>query len=70
MVELILEELHFKKEDALVIGDTKFDILMSNNAGTKSCYVCYDNKKNKDILALKPDCVIGNFKELISLLDE
>lgn len=64
MINLILEELNIDREDTLVLGDTAFDILMSNNAYCKSCYVCHEEKAKEDILELKPDYIIYNFNEL------
>lgn len=65
MVELILKELNCAKDETLVLGDTRFDVLMSKNADCKSCYVCHDEKTNEDVLALNPDFVIYNFSELL-----
>ena len=64
MVNLILEELNVSREDTLILGDTGFDIMMSNNANCKSCYVCHDEKSKEDVLKLKPNYVIYNFLEL------
>lgn len=64
MINLILEELNISKEDTLVLGDTEFDIMMSNNANCKSCYVCHEGKAKEDVLQLKPDYVIYSFNEL------
>lgn len=65
MVEMILREYECSKDEALVLGDTKFDIMMSNNANCKSCYVCHDEKPNEEVLTLNPDFVIYNFSELL-----
>ena len=64
MINLILEELNISKEDTLVLGDTESDIMMSNNANCKSCYVCHEGKAKEDVLQLKPDYVIYSFNEL------
>ncbi len=65
MVEIILKEFGCSKDETLVLGDTKFDIMMSNNANCKSCYVCHEEKPNEDVLKLNPDFVIYNFRELL-----
>ena len=65
MVELVLKELKFTKDEALVLGDTNFDILMSKSAGCKSCYVCHEEKPNSKVIDLNPDYVIYNFNELL-----
>ena len=66
MVNVILKELNCSKEETLVLGDTKFDILMSKNADCKSCYVCHEEKPNEEVLILNPDFVIYNFNQLIN----
>ena len=66
MVNVILKELNCFKEETLVLGDTKFDILMSKNADCKSCYVCHEEKPNEEVLILNPDFVIYNFNQLIN----
>ncbi len=66
MIELILKELHYSNDETLVLGDTKYDILMGYNANCKACYVCHDEKPNDDILKLNPDIIIYNFKELVN----
>ena len=68
MVKLILEELNYTKDETLVLGDTKYDILMSKNANCKSCYVCYSTETDDSIISLHPDLVIHDFQELIRLL--
>ena len=66
MVNRILDRLKVNKEDTLILGDTRFDIIMSNNANCKSCYVCHEEKASEEVLRLNPDLVIYNFKELIN----
>lgn len=65
MVDLILNDLALKKEDTLVLGDTSFDILMAQNAGCDSCYVCHEKSPNESVMMLQPDFVIYQFKELL-----
>ena len=68
MVELILKELNYSKDETLVLGDTKYDILMSKNANCKSCYVCHSIETDDNVIGLHPDIVIHDFQELIKLL--
>lgn len=65
MVDLILEDLHFQKEDTLVLGDTLFDILMAQNAGCSSCYVCHSENPSEHVMAGQPDFIIYRFQELV-----
>ncbi len=64
MVEEILRETGCTKEEALIIGDTQFDIIMGKNAESRTCLVSYEEEVNENTLALKPDMVIHNLSEL------
>lgn len=60
-----LEELSFNKEDALVIGDMPYDILMGKNAGVKTCGVTYGNASRENLLKAGADYIINKMDELI-----
>lgn len=66
-VNKILSALHFSPEDALVVGDAPFDILMGRNAGAKTCAVTYGNGKPDEMRAAKPDYIIDNFKQVLTI---
>ena len=51
-VNLILTRLHFEPQQALVIGDAPYDILMGRNAGTKTCAVTWGNGTREELLAV------------------
>ncbi|MBQ9013289.1 MAG: HAD family hydrolase [Bacilli bacterium] len=65
MVEIIMEEKGCNKNETLVIGDTKFDILMGKSAGCITCLISYDETIDSSILELKPDLIINNFRDLL-----
>ena len=65
MVEIIMEENGCNENETLVIGDTKFDILMGKSAGCMTCLISYDETIDNSILELKPDLIINNFKDLL-----
>lgn len=59
-VNLILSHLHFEPQQAIVIGDAPYDILMGRNAGTKTCAVTWGNGTREELLAAKPDAIIDH----------
>lgn len=59
-VNLILSRLHFEPQQAIVIGDAPYDILMGRNAGTKTCAVTWGNGTREELLAAKPDAIIDH----------
>ncbi|MBO5186641.1 MAG: HAD-IA family hydrolase [Prevotella sp.] len=66
MVNKILAAVGGTAEDALVVGDTVFDIEMGRSAGTKTCAVTYGNGKREDFV--NADFVIDDFGELLNIV--
>lgn len=62
-VNRTLEKFGFLPEEALVVGDTTFDIQMGKAAGARTCGVTYGNG-NRESLA-DADRLIDNFRELL-----
>lgn len=62
-VNRTLEKFGFLPEEALVVGDTTFDIQMGKAAGTWTCGVTYGNG-SKESLA-DADRIIDDFRELL-----
>ena len=65
-VNMTLEKFGFKPEEAIVVGDTVFDINMGRNAGTRTCGVSYGNG-TRETLA-DATWIIDDFAELPGLL--
>lgn len=65
-VNRTLEKFGFKPEEAVVVGDTIFDIDMGRNAGTKTCGVTYGNGSRESLS--DADWLIDDFKSLSELL--
>lgn len=55
-----------KPEEAIVVGDTVFDIEMGRNAGTRTCGVSYGNGSRESLS--KADWLIDDFGELLKLI--
>lgn len=65
MVLKILDQEGGGASDALVVGDTRFDIEMGRNAGTKTCGVTYGNGSVEELLMA--DYVIDDFARLLDI---
>lgn len=53
--------------DAVVVGDTSFDILMGKRAGCMTCGVSYGNGSVESLLDAGADIIINDFKALAEL---
>lgn len=60
-----MNELGFKPEETLVVGDMVFDILMGQRAGAKTIGVTYGNGTLADLQACRADYIIDDFAELL-----
>ncbi|MBO4826412.1 MAG: HAD-IA family hydrolase [Prevotella sp.] len=63
----ILSQLGLKAKDALVVGDTTFDILMGRAANCPTCAVTYGNHTRQQLLTANPDYLIDDFAQLLPL---
>jgi phosphoglycolate phosphatase len=58
MLEEIMDRLGVESHEALMIGDTEYDMQMANNAGTAALAVSYGVHEKQRLLACQPlDCV-------------
>ena len=55
-------------EEALVVGDMKYDIEMGCRAGTRTCGVTYGNGSPQDLKEAGADYLLDDFKEIFSIL--
>ena len=65
-VNKTLEHYGLKPEDAIVVGDTVFDIHMGKNAGTRSCGVTYGNGSRESLA--DATWLIDDFSQLLDLV--
>lgn len=70
LVNLILGKFGFKPEEALVIGDATYDLLMGKGAGCRVCGVTWGNQNREKLATAGPDYIIDSFGELFDILDE
>ncbi|MBF0310412.1 MAG: HAD-IA family hydrolase [Magnetococcales bacterium] len=67
MIEQILQELDCPPDEALMVGDTDFDILMGHAAGVRTCAVTYGCHDRQRLAAAKPHHWIEAMPELLAL---
>ena len=65
---LALERLQLKKEEVLYVGDAWVDIQFARNAGVKVCCVKTGAQDNALLENEKPEYLVKDFKEMVSLL--
>ena len=64
----VCERLGFLPQNAVMIGDSKNDILAGKNAGIKTVVVTYGYNYGEDVKKYEPDVVINKFEELLEVL--
>lgn len=63
-----LKHYNMKPEDAVVVGDTHFDILMGRNAGCTTVGVTYGNGSRESLTEAGADAVIDDFADIANLI--
>ena len=67
-VQTILKRMELSPEEALVVGDASYDILMGRAAGCRTCGVTYGNQSAEELRKAGADYLIGDFAELLNIL--
>jgi phosphoglycolate phosphatase-like HAD superfamily hydrolase len=62
-----MDDFGLRAEECLVVGDTKYDILMAHNAGVKGVGVTYGNGSRVELEAAGAEWLIDDFEELIDI---
>ena len=62
---VILGKLGAKPEEALVVGDTTFDIEMGRAAGCFTCAVSYGNQSADQLAGASPDYLLDDLRKLL-----
>lgn len=65
-VNRTLKEFRIKPDEAIVVGDTVFDVQMGKNAGTRTCGVTYGNGSRESLK--DADWIIEGFGQLLDIL--
>jgi len=70
MVLEILDELDTEPRQALMVGDTEYDLLMANNAGVIPVAVSYGVHERERLMQHQPLVCLDNISELVDWLAE
>lgn len=68
IINKVLTEQSWKREETMIIGDSHSDILAGKNAGIATCGVTYGCLTRAEIEKSNPDFIITTFSELDSLI--
>lgn len=63
-----LAHFHVPAQEALVVGDTKYDILMGNRAGAQTCGVTYGNGSRTELEEAGATHIVDDFSDILRLL--
>lgn len=67
LVNLILKDFSLRPEEALVVGDAHYDLLMGQGAGCRVCGVTWGNQARAQLESVHPDFLIDSMPELLEL---
>lgn len=68
MVLKTLEDYHLSADEAIVVGDTKYDIEMAHRAGVKAVGVTYGNGTVEELRAYGSEYIIDDFAQLLDIV--
>lgn len=68
MVLKTLADNNLRPEEAIVVGDTVFDIRMAHSAGVRAVGVTYGNGKRADFEAERTEYIIDDFGDLAGIV--
>lgn len=63
-----IEKLGVSPEEAMMVGDSPFDLLAGRGAGCLTCGVRYTKIELSELVKTKPDYLIDEFQELADIL--
>lgn len=69
IVNYIMDQLGVEAEDAVIVGDSKSDILCGKNAGIDTIAVTYGYDKKENLISLSPTYVIDEFSKLKDIIE-
>lgn len=67
-VLMTLQQFECQAEDAMVVGDTRYDIEMGRHAGVVTCGVTYGNGSRQELEDAGANYLINDLNELIDIL--
>lgn len=69
MLITLLDELMYEPKDALMIGDTTFDMQFAQNAKVDALAVCYGHHKKEQLAAFNPVGFVEDIQDLKEILN-
>jgi phosphoglycolate phosphatase len=69
MVNRILTITGRLREEALMVGDTTFDVEMAHNAGVDSCAVTYGNQSREQLALAHPSYLAESIREVAGIVE-
>lgn len=68
IINRIISDQQWDKEETLMVGDTDKDILAGKNSGIATCGVTYGSLTHKQLEQFSPDFIIDSFPKLLSIV--
>lgn len=65
---ITLQQTGFSPEEAIVVGDSQYDILMGRNAGCATVGVSYGNGTVEELIQAGADHILDDFAKLVDLV--
>ena len=65
---ILLDQFGITGDEALIVGDTIYDLQMGRNAGCHTCGVTFGNHSAEQLSAEKPDYIVDSFPALKEIL--
>jgi len=69
IINKILAEQGWRREETVMVGDTDKDVLVGKNAGVATCAVAYGSLTYEELEEHSPDFIIRSFSELMGVVD-
>ena len=70
IVNYIMSNAGVEQDDAVIIGDSKSDIMTGHNAGIDTIAVTYGYDKKENLINANPTFIIDDFSELINIIEK
>lgn len=69
IVNYIMSQVNVDKEDTVIIGDSKSDILTGHNAGIDTIAVTYGYDSKENLMSANPSIIIDDFSKLQEIIE-
>ena len=69
IINIILHDQGWKRDETIMVGDTDKDILVGKNANVATCAVTYGSLTSEELAVYSPDYMIRSFPEILSVVD-